>query len=224
MMHHDGMLPRDLVEVVDVELAFVRHLGVVEEVAFHPGAGRGSCGLLPQFFDDAVDGDEFHLERISHQRLIQEYLPFRMIVAVDETRQDRHLLRVEHGCIAARQIADVRVAADGLESSPLDGECLGPRQMIVDGVDPGIDDDQIRPIRTGHRLLRPRCQAWRSGPEQGTGPAARQCEKSPAIHSRVVFHGPHPSRIRESYSDSIVRSAMRPSGASAICTRSVRSE
>src|SRR5262249_46448260 len=65
MAHHDWMDARYLVEIVDRQRAVVLHLGVVEKVAFDPGAGRGLTSTGAQLFDNALDGDELDLVRIA---------------------------------------------------------------------------------------------------------------------------------------------------------------
>ena len=49
MMNGDRMVFRDLVEVMNVELPVVLDLGVVEEIALHPIAGRRLARLWRSF-------------------------------------------------------------------------------------------------------------------------------------------------------------------------------
>ena len=54
MMDHHRVFLRYLVEVVNVELAIVLHLGVVEEISFDPGARRCLGSFRAEFLDDTV--------------------------------------------------------------------------------------------------------------------------------------------------------------------------
>ena len=69
------MLGRDLVEVMDIERPPVLHLGVVEEIALDPGAGRGRVGRGRSAFDDAVDGDELDVVGIADQHVVKQNFP-----------------------------------------------------------------------------------------------------------------------------------------------------
>ena len=95
MMDDHRMVLRHLVEVVDVELALVLHLGVVEEISLDPSARRRLWRLGAQLVDDAVDGDELDLEGIADEHLVEQHVAAGVIVAVDEAGHDRHLLCVE---------------------------------------------------------------------------------------------------------------------------------
>ena len=72
MMHRHRMILRHLVEVVNVQRAIVLHLGVVEEIAFHPGARRSLASLGAELFDDAGDGDELHFVRVADQHFVEQ--------------------------------------------------------------------------------------------------------------------------------------------------------
>ena len=117
MLHDDRMLGRHLVEVVHVERPLVLELRVVVEVALDPGARRRLLRLRAQLLDDAGDRDEFDLERIADEHLVEQRRAARVIVAVDEAGHDRHLLRVERLRAFADEPSDVRGAPDGDEPS-----------------------------------------------------------------------------------------------------------
>ena len=72
MLHGDRMILRHFIEIVHVQLALVFHLRIVEEVALHPCSGRRLLGLRPQFVDDAADRDEFNLERVADDHLVEQ--------------------------------------------------------------------------------------------------------------------------------------------------------
>src|SRR5687768_4739740 len=64
MMHGDGMLGRNPVEVANGWSAFVLQLCVVEEISLDPVTRRCLLRLRLQLFDDAVDRDILDLVRI----------------------------------------------------------------------------------------------------------------------------------------------------------------
>ena len=142
MMHHDRMILRHLVEVVHVQLALVLHLGVVEEIALDPGARRRLLRLRAQLVDDAVDGDELDLEGIADEHVVEQHRAGRVIVAVDEPGTTIICL-ASKVCVFAGQPLDVGGAADGEEAAGLHRERLGPRHPCIDGVDLGVEDDEI---------------------------------------------------------------------------------
>src|ERR1700676_1252154 len=107
MMDRDRMVLRYLIEVVNVELPFVLYLGVVEKIPFDPGARRRLVGSRTEFVNDAVDGHELDHVRISDQHLIEQYVARRMIVTVDETWHDRHLLGIQRLSSLADESLDV---------------------------------------------------------------------------------------------------------------------
>src|SRR3982751_3808372 len=82
MVHRDGMLSGDAIEIADVERALVFELGVVEEVSLDPVARRSRARLRPELVDDARDGDELHLERIPDEHFVEERRTARVVVAV----------------------------------------------------------------------------------------------------------------------------------------------
>src|SRR6516225_574211 len=95
MMDAYRMLRRDLIEVVHVELAVVLHLCVVEEVSIDPKTRRSLLGFGAQFFDDAGDCDKLDLIGIPDDDLVEQGVAAGMVVAIDESGDDRHLLGVE---------------------------------------------------------------------------------------------------------------------------------
>jgi hypothetical protein len=66
----DRVIARHLIEVVDIELAVVLHLGVVEEISLDPKSGRRLAGFGAQLVDDAGDSHELDLIRIPDQHLV----------------------------------------------------------------------------------------------------------------------------------------------------------
>src|SRR5262245_16197539 len=107
MTHDDWMLGRNFIEVVTVERPFVLELRVVVEVALDPGARRSLLRFGAKLLDDAVDGDEFDLERIADEYFVQQRRAARMVVCVDEPGHDGHLLCVERLRLFADQSANI---------------------------------------------------------------------------------------------------------------------
>src|SRR5215472_3097919 len=95
MMHAYRMLGRDLVQVVHVELAVVLHLRIVEEVSIDPKARRSLLSLGTELINDAGNRDKLDLKRVSNNDVVEHGVTARMIVAVDKSRHDRHLLRIK---------------------------------------------------------------------------------------------------------------------------------
>ena len=155
------MVLRHLVEVVDVELAIVLHLGVVEEIALDPRARRRLAGFRAELVDDAGDGHELDHVRIADEDLVEQYVAGRVIVAVDEPGHDRHLLGVERLGPLADERLDVCVAPHRDEPAGLDRERLRLRRAGIDRVDLGVEDDEIGVLRfeIGALRLGSRCRA-----------------------------------------------------------------
>ena len=131
--------------------AVVLHLGVVEEIPFHPGARRRLAGFGAQLVDDAGDGHELDHVGIAHQHLVEQHIAGRVIVAVDEPGHDGHLLRIERlGSLAGERL-DLGAAAHGGEPSALDRERLRLRRARIHRVDLGVEDHQIGVLRFGRR-------------------------------------------------------------------------
>src|SRR5581483_8786646 len=91
----DRMLPRDLVQIMNVDLAPVLHLRVIVEISLHPETGWRLLRTSPELLHDAGDGDEFNLVGITDQHIVEEHVASGMIVAINESRDDRHLLRIK---------------------------------------------------------------------------------------------------------------------------------
>ncbi len=157
MVHDDGMVGGDLVEVLDVEQPAVLDLGVVEEFALDPGSRRQGHGARPQLIDDAVDGDELDLEGVPDQHVVEKGLARGVVVAVGEARRDGHALGVEDLGPFAGQRANVSGRADGDETAVPDREGLGARRLRVDCKDVGVQDHEVR--------LAPICRPGGGGPD-----------------------------------------------------------
>ena len=153
------MVLRYLVEIVNVELAIVLHLGVVEEIPFHPGARRRLAGFGAEFVDDAGDGHELHHVGIADENFVEQGVAGRVIVAVDEAGHDGHLPGVERLGRFADERFDVGVGSDGGEPAGFDRERLRLRCAGIDRVDFGVEDDEIGVLRFGgcRRLPEPWC-------------------------------------------------------------------
>src|SRR4029077_19688025 len=114
-----------------------------------PEARGGLLGFGAEFIDDAGDGDKLDLVRIADEDFIEKDVAARVIVTIDETGHDRHLLCVE--CL--RSLADERLGfscvPDVDEPSTFDGKRLSIRHPGIDGVDLGIEYHQISVARIG---------------------------------------------------------------------------
>ena len=99
----------------------------------------------------------------------------RVGVRVDEPRRDGHPGGVDELGLRADEIADVSCAAHGGEPATPDRERLGARQRLVDGVDAGVDDRQVRAARLGAGLL---CRGTRRPGQAGpAGQHGAEAEK-----------------------------------------------
>ena len=182
----DRMVLRHLVEVVDVQLAPVLHLGVVEEIAVDPRARRRLARLRAELVDDAADGHELDVERIADEDLVKEDVALEVIVAIGESGDDRHLPGVEPLRARARERRHVPGAADGHEPAGLHRERVGSGSAGVDGVDPGVEDDEIDvPGVADRRGFRRGAEPRRAGE---TGDAGSGQTKEVPAASAVVSH------------------------------------
>src|SRR5215469_12861276 len=98
MMHTYRVLLRDLVKVVHIKWALVLYLCIVEEISFDPKSYRCLLGFRAELIRDAGDSDELHLEGIGNNRFVKQNVAIGMIVAIDESRYDCHLVRVNRPC------------------------------------------------------------------------------------------------------------------------------
>ena len=153
MMYAHRMFLRDLVEIVNVQLAIVLHLRVVEEISVDPNARGRLLGFGAELVDDAGDGDELDLIRVADEDFVEQDVAARVIVAIDESGHDGHLLCVE----GLRPFADERLgfccAPYVDEPSALDRESLRLRHAGIDGVDLGVENHQIGMARIGISAL-----------------------------------------------------------------------
>src|ERR1700747_321132 len=94
-MDSNRMVARYLIEVTDIELAFVLNLGVVEEEPFNPKSRWRSTRLGAQLLDDARDRYELDLVGIAHQNLIEQSRSRRVVMGVDKAGYYRHLFGIE---------------------------------------------------------------------------------------------------------------------------------
>ncbi len=152
MVDHNRVVLRNLIKVVNIKLAIVFHFCVVEEKSFDPSARRCIFGFRAEFVDDTGDRHKFDHIGIADQDVVEQYVAGSMIVTIDETGHDCHLLGVE----GLRPFADERLhvfgAPDRGEPAGFDRErlCLG--RAGIDRVNLGVEDDQI-----GARRLSSRC-------------------------------------------------------------------
>src|SRR5215467_10511821 len=88
-----------------IQQTLVLHLGVVEEISLHPSGSRRFPCFSAEFVNDAGNRHELDDIRIADENLIQQHVTRGMIVAINESRNDRHLLGVE----SLRSLADERL-------------------------------------------------------------------------------------------------------------------
>ena len=111
-----------------------------------------------------------------------------MVVTVDEARHDRHLLGVVGLGPLADQALDIAVTAYREKASALDGEGFGPGHAGVDGVDLGVEDDEIGVLRFEVRVLRQRREPGAAG--HAGDPEAHEAQEV----STVVAMVGHPQK------------------------------
>src|SRR5215471_1213500 len=143
MAHRHRVVARHLIKIVDFESAVALHLGVVEEIALDPGAGRGFAGADAQLLDNAFDGDEFHIVGIADEYFVKEDRTRRMVVRVDEPRDDRHLMSNVGLGPSAGEPFNLFARSYCHETPGLYGKGFRPRHQRVDGVDFCVEDDEI---------------------------------------------------------------------------------
>src|SRR5262249_10283083 len=99
------------------------------------------------------------------QDFIKEDWPWRMIVRIDEAGHDRHLPGVERLGPRSNQRPDLFAASDCNEAPGLDRESFGPWSDRIDGIGPGVEDNQIGFLRSecGVRLIASQLGDDRSG-------------------------------------------------------------
>src|SRR5215469_6686901 len=112
MVYRDRMVARHPIEILDSEPTFILDLGVVVEIALYPVPARSLLRFCPQLLDDAVDTHELDLERVAHDHFVQQVVTNGVIVAIDESRHDGHLPRIEHPGSLTRKRLDLLVRPD----------------------------------------------------------------------------------------------------------------
>jgi hypothetical protein len=89
MMDRHQKLLRYLVAVLNIQWAIVLQLGVVEETQAR------FAGFRAELVHDTGDGHELHHIRVADDYFVEQNVPRRVIVAVNEARHDGHLPGVE---------------------------------------------------------------------------------------------------------------------------------
>src|SRR6058998_477944 len=125
MVYGDGMVLRNLIQVVYVQQTLVFHLRIVEEVAFDPSAGGRLARAIAELVDNAADGHELHFERITDQDFIEQRGPGRVVVAVGEARYDRHLPGIDRLGPFRDESLDIGGSADGDKPAAFHRQGLG---------------------------------------------------------------------------------------------------
>jgi hypothetical protein len=128
---------------VHVELAVVLHLGVVEEVSVNPKAGGHLLSFGSEFLDDAGDRDKLNLIGIADDDIVEQGVATRVIVAIDESGHDRHLLGVEGPCPLADERLGFCCASNKDEPFALNGKSPRLRHAGIHGIDLGVEYHQI---------------------------------------------------------------------------------
>jgi hypothetical protein len=182
MMHLDRVVLRHLVQVVNVEQAIVFHLGVVEEIAFDPGARRCLGSFRAKFGDDTVNRHKLDHVGIADDDVVKQYVAGRMIVAVDEPGHDGHLFGVEClGPFAGERLHPCG-GPHGGEPAGLDRERLHPRRAGIDCVDLGIEDKEISVVPFVSR-----CGAWPCPADKSRDASSGQVHE-PSAATLVIHH------------------------------------
>src|SRR5215467_7931108 len=103
MMDTHRMLGRHLIEIVQIELAVILHFGVVEKESFDPETGRRLLSFGAEFVDDAANGHKLDFKRIANDYLVEKNVAPGVIVAIDESGHDCHLLGIERASAFANE-------------------------------------------------------------------------------------------------------------------------
>src|SRR5215468_8783925 len=109
---------------MDIELALVLNFRIIEELAIHPVSSWCLLRVCAQLLDDAIDGDELDLKGIADRSVVQHLLADGVVVTVDESRDNGHLLRVERFGALAEETTQLFVSANRDEPTILYGERL----------------------------------------------------------------------------------------------------
>lgn len=88
VMHGDGMLFRNPVEIVNRELATIFYFRVVKEIAFDPITRRSLGSTGTQLCQNTVNRYELDFEWIACEDLVKQDRSASVIVGVDETRDN----------------------------------------------------------------------------------------------------------------------------------------
>jgi hypothetical protein len=210
MLNRHRVILRYLVQILNGQRAFVLDLGIVVEEALDPIAGRRLARLGRELVEDAGDRDELDVEGIADRNLIQQYFSDGVVVTIDEARDDRHALCVEHLRALARKRTDLSVRTHRNESAASYRERLGARQASVHGVDVGVANDQVLFARVGW------CRAQTAG--QGAGGDDSQCRQAhelataagAKLHFRNSSQGVRDRAMRARFDIVLARAASPP--------------
>src|SRR5438132_231136 len=126
-----------------VNRALVLHLGIVVEETFHPIAGRRFTRPGTQLLHDAIDGDELDFEWIAYQHFIKQPFAHRVIVEIDESRDDRHAASIVTLRTFADEGANLRRASHCDDPATFDGEGFSPGLVRREREYSGIGNDEV---------------------------------------------------------------------------------
>src|SRR5215831_1713751 len=146
-MDTDWMILRHLVEVIYVELAIVLNFGVIEEVPVDPKIRRSLRGFRTKLVDDAGDSDKLDLIRIADEDFVKQDVAASVVMAINETGHDRHLLCIETLRAFADETFGLVSAPHEEESSAPDRKSFSIRHAGIDGVDLGVEYHQVSVAR-----------------------------------------------------------------------------
>ena len=149
MVDHHRVITRDVVEVVNIKLAIIFYLRVIKEISIYPEARRRFFSFCTELVNDTGDGDEFDRVRIADQDLVQQGVAGSMIVAINESGHDCHLLRIEGYSPFPDETPGFCTAADSYEAAAPDGEGFDPGILGIHGVNLGVEDNQVGDTRVG---------------------------------------------------------------------------
>jgi hypothetical protein len=124
MVNGDGVIFRDLVQVMNGELPAIFHFGIVKEIALNPIVRRRLRGSGTQLLDNTVNRDHLDFERIADKNFVEQRCSACVVVCFNEAGDDSGALGVPSGRARPYEVADVGAGADGEKAAVLDCERL----------------------------------------------------------------------------------------------------
>ena len=179
VLHPDRMVGRDRVEVSRRRLAVLGELALVPAARHHdPRAGRGPCGPRPDHPEALRErGDGLPVQFV----VPGQALPDRVDVRVDEPRDDRAAVEIDHPGRGTNVRLNLAVRANRHELPFLDRGSLRGRELAVHGDDLAAEQDEVG--------------GWGGGPGSGPrtqGEGDRQASRGKPPEEQTSPHRPPP--------------------------------